>query len=42
MIIVVLKYSEGLHLEVVSAGGTDKDAISHIKGVHHKEVDDGL
>ena len=30
------------HLEVVSAGSAHEDAISHIEGVHHKEVDDGL
>ena len=31
-----------MYLEIVSAGGAHHDAIPHIKGVHHEEVDDGF
>ena len=34
--------SKGLYLKVVGASGADKDAVPNVKGVHHKEVDDGL
>ena len=30
------------YLEVVSARGANHNAIAHIKGVHHKQVDDSL
>lgn len=32
----------GAYLVVVSAPRAHKDAVPDIKGVHHKEVDDGL
>ena len=36
-------YSQvGAYLIVVSASRPNKDAIPHVEGVHHKEVDDSL
>ena len=40
--VIKLQVSRASHLEVVSAGGAHQDAIPHVKGVHHKQVDDGF